>query len=208
LELERLDTELLKEISEKVGASPEELLQTERLVVPIAIFQSLLLRHLIEVKALKLGKVKEEYVGTDKINLNECKRLLRELVSGNEEEYAKAGIDEESFVKFADMFKDPPSDADLVPGGHSGCNFSLGCPTRLQEIRDQYNIEFQKGHTIARRWYSPGRDAEFTQDECWLHNEMKATSPLMDINNLVYLVFGDKEILSEEEEEVLFEKEP
>ena len=208
MELERLDTELLKEISEKVGASPDELLQTERLVVPIAIFQSLLFQHLIETRALKLGSVKSEKINTGKINLERCRELLRNLVSGNEEGYRKAGIDEERFEKFVKMFRNPPADADLVGGNHEGCNFSLGCPTRLDEIRDRYGIAFQKGHTHARRWYSPGRDSTFTQEECWIHNEMKSTSPLMDIPNIRKFVYGNITLLSKKEEGILYEKEP
>lgn len=203
--ISEIDFELLPNLAKRIGANPQELIETQRIVVAVSVFQSLLLEHLIEEGALKISTQKPDHIQLSKIKVEDCVEKLEEIVSGREQEYSDAGINKENFERYVKLFKNPPQDSEMILSlGRPGCQFSLGCPTRHDHIKKDYNIEYQAGHTLAKRWYSLDRKPRATQDECWLHNEMKSSNPWMDIGNLKFHVF-ESAILSNQEEESLWQ---
>ena len=202
--ISEIDLDLLPDLANKIGANPQDLIETQRIVVAVSVFQSLLLEHLIEIGALEMSKQKPEHIQLRKIQVEDCVAKLDYIISGREEEYSNAGINKDNFERYVKLFKNPPQDSEMILSSTSaGCQFSLGCPTKHHRIRTQYNIEYQAGHTLAKRWYSLDRKPRATQDECWLHNEMKSSNPWMDIGNLKVHVF-ESSILSQEEEDSLW----
>ena len=87
--ISEIDFELLPNLAKRIGADPQKLIETQRIVVAVSVFQSLLLEHLIEEGALEMSRQKPDTIQLTKIKVEDCIAKLEEMVSGREQERAR-----------------------------------------------------------------------------------------------------------------------